>query len=88
MTQAQRTPVERDPEASLRTPTSRHFDAGGHVAVLQANLARQLRDFDSLGPVAAISPVERLTQFCSRTGGFAMLATGYVVAGILIANWL
>ncbi len=86
MTQAQRATGDRDP--AVRATTSHHYDAGGHVAALQANLARQLRDYDSAGMATPVGAVERLTQFCSRTGGYAMLAMGYVVTGVLIANWL
>ena len=88
MTQAQRATGDRDLDPEVRATTSHHYDAGGHVAALQANLARQLRDFDSAGLASPLGPVERLTRFCSRTGGYAMLAMGYVVTGIFIANWL
>jgi len=88
MTQAQRAIGDRDLDQAFPATTSHHYDAGGHVAALQANLARQLRDYDSVGLATPLGTVERLTQFCSRTGGYAMLAMGYVLTGILIVNWL
>ena len=88
MTQAQRTTGERDLNPAPRPAPSYHYDAGGQVAILQAKLDRQLREYDSAGVATAMGPVERLTQFCSRTGGYAMLAMGYAIVGIVIAKWL
>jgi hypothetical protein len=88
MTQVQRTTGERDLDPAPRPAPSYHYDAGGHVAMLQAKLDRQLREYDSAGFATAMGPVERLIQFCSRTGGYAMLVVGYAVVGMLIAKWL
>jgi hypothetical protein len=88
MTQVQRTTGERDLDTAPQPAPSYHYDAGGHVAMLQAKLDLQLRDYDSAGVATAMGSVERLTQFCSRTGGYAMLAMGYVIVGIVIAKWL
>lgn len=88
MTQAQRSTGDRDLDSAPRPTPDYHYDAGGHVAMLQANLARQLQEYESPGLAAAIGPVERFTRFCSRAGGYAMLAMGYAIVGILIVNWL
>lgn len=88
MIHAQRVAGESGFDPALLTAPRHHYDAGGQVAMLQANLERQLREYDSAGAVVAIGPFERLIQFFSRSWGYAMLATGYAIVGVLVANWL
>jgi hypothetical protein len=70
------------------------YDAGGHVARLQADLARQLADrrlADHAAlerPVVTHSPAERLVRFCSVAGGYGALAAGYVGIAVAIAHWM
>ena len=88
MSQVQRTTGEPGVDPALQRETRRQYEAGGHVAVLQANLARQLHEQNSAGVAAVVSPVERLTQSCSRNGGYALLGVGYAITGVMILRWL
>lgn len=89
MSQAQRTAVERTVDPAVRAASPSHYDAGGQIAALQANLARRLLEQDATGLVVApVGPAERLTRMLSRSGGFAALALGYAATGVVILRWL
>ena len=88
MSHAQRTAVERTVDPAVRTAPRPHYDAGGQIAALQANLARQLLEQDVASRAAPVGPAERLTRMLSRQGGFAALALGYAATGVAILRWL
>lgn len=69
---------------------ARRYDAGGHIAELQADLARRLgSDGAAADPAAvAITSAERLVRFCSVAGGYAALLAGYAAVGLAIAYWV
>lgn len=88
MSHAQRTAVEHTVDPAVRTASRSYYDAGGRIAELQANLARQLLDQDAVRTASNIGPTERLTRMLSRSGGYAALALGYAATGVAILRWL
>jgi hypothetical protein len=88
MSNAQRSAVERTVDPAARAAARPHYDAGGQIAALQANLARQLREQDAATLAAPVGTIERWAQALSRTGGYAALALGYAVTGVAIVRFL
>lgn len=88
MSQAQRTTREFGIQSALQPGTHHQYEAGGHIAAVQANLARQLHEHDTASGFTPMSPAERLTQSCSRTGGYGLLGLGYTITSVMILRWL
>lgn len=71
--------------APQRDAADHAYDAGGHIAQLQADLARRLAGggADELRP--AEPPAERIIRFLSVAGGYLALSAGYGAAALAIA---
>jgi hypothetical protein len=85
----QRNDIDDAGEPFLRQGAGdRRYEAGGHVAQLQADLARRLAS-EALAPGSALvaSPTERAVRLLSVAGGYAALLAGYVAVAAAIAYW-
>lgn len=86
MAQPQRSDVDqRGPALPQRAVEDRHYDAGGHIAQLQAELAQRLAAGGVDQRTRDATPSgERAVRFASVTGGYLALLAGYAVAALLI----
>lgn len=94
MALAQRNDIDAvDHSAPARVAADHRYEAGGHVAWLQAELARQLTGPDGAHPAGAsapalpVSPADRAIRLLSTAGGYAALLAGYAAVAMAIVRW-
>lgn len=76
-------PVPQHADADYR------YDAGGHIAQLQADLAQRLMDQGAGRESSpADQPAERIIRYISVGGGYFALFAGYAAAALVIAYWI
>lgn len=63
---------------------ARRYEAGGHVAQLQAELAQRLAERAVDQRPIATSPGERVVRLLSVGGGYLALLAGYAVAAFAV----